>query len=55
MIFQIAGKRFEIDRDRIVSATERLQPNPTDRRKGGTNTMSNYMAKSFRSNNPYMR
>ncbi|MAF52960.1 MAG: hypothetical protein CL694_08120 [Chloroflexi bacterium] len=32
MIFQIAGKRFEIDRDRIVSATERLQPNPTDRR-----------------------
>lgn len=32
MIFQIAGRRFEIDRDRIFSATEHLPPNPPDRR-----------------------
>ena len=32
MIFQIAGKRYEIDRDRIVSATENILPNPTDSR-----------------------
>jgi predicted RNase H-like HicB family nuclease len=32
MIFHIAGRQFEIDRDSILSATERLRPNPTDRR-----------------------
>ena len=30
MIFQIAGQRYESDRDRIVSATENVRPNPTN-------------------------
>jgi len=32
VISQIAGRRFEFDRDRIISATAHLPPNPPDRR-----------------------